>query len=56
VSGKLDQFFDRINRRGQTGAYTLGHMPVVPGTLEERMFNTIVEKDITIHAALDKVT
>jgi SWI/SNF-related matrix-associated actin-dependent regulator 1 of chromatin subfamily A len=54
VSGKLDQLFDRISRRGQLGSYTLGHMPVVPGSLEEKMLHRVIEKDIVINATLDK--
>ena len=53
VGGKLQQFFDRISRRGQTGAYTTGHVPVIPDSLEERMFNRVITKEVVIHEALD---
>jgi len=53
VPGKNTQMLDRINRMGQKGAYTIGHIPVVPGTLDERVLATAIEKDENIHAALD---
>lgn len=53
VPGKNDQLLDRINRMGQTGAYTIGHVPVVPNSLEERMLSTAIVKDRNIHLALD---
>jgi SWI/SNF-related matrix-associated actin-dependent regulator 1 of chromatin subfamily A len=53
VSGKLGQLFDRISRRGQLGAYTINHVPLVPDSLEERMINTVISKDIVINEALD---
>lgn len=51
--GKNDQFLDRLHRRGQTGS-VLGHVPVVPGTLDERILSTAIAKDQHIFAALDK--
>lgn len=51
--GKNDQFLDRLHRRGQKGS-VLGHVPVVPGTLDERILSTAIAKDQHIHAALDK--
>ncbi|HZX69785.1 MAG TPA: DEAD/DEAH box helicase [Rhodanobacter sp.] len=54
VPGKNDQLLDRINRMGQTGARTIGHIPVCPGTLDERVLATAIDKAINIHAALDK--
>lgn len=53
VPGRNDQMLDRINRMGQKGAYTIGHIPVVPGTLDERVLATVIEKDVSIHATLD---
>ena len=53
VPGKNDQLLDRINRIGQTGGYTIGHIPVVPGSLDERILATAIEKDGYIHQALD---
>ena len=55
VPGKNDQLLDRVHRLGQRGDYVLGHLPVVPGTLDERMVATAVRKDKAIHAALDKL-
>jgi len=53
VPGKNDQLLDRLHRIGQEGEYVLGHVPVVPGTLHERVIGTAVWKDRNIHAALD---
>ncbi len=53
VPGKNDQLLDRINRIGQTGAHTIGHLPVVPGTMDERILSTAIAKDISINLALD---
>lgn len=53
VPGKNQQLLERINRFGQQGDYTLGHIPVVPGTLDERVLGTAIEKDKHIYAALD---
>ena len=54
VPGKNDQLLDRINRIGQEGAYTIGHIPVVPDTLDERILSSAIKKDQNIYAALDK--
>ncbi|MEE9598181.1 MAG: DEAD/DEAH box helicase [Acidiferrobacterales bacterium] len=54
VPGKNDQLLDRIHRIGQVGGYVLGHVPVVPGTLDEKILSTAIRKDINIFAALDK--
>lgn len=54
VPGKNDQLLDRIHRMGQKGSYIIGHVPVLPGTLEERILHIAIQKDIHIHAALDK--
>lgn len=53
VPGNNDQVLDRVHRMGQRGSYVLGHLPVVPGTLDERVLSTAIEKDQHIHAALD---
>lgn len=53
VPGKNDQMFDRINRLGQEANHTIGHVPVVPGTLDERILGSAIEKDTHIHEALD---
>ena len=53
VPGKVSQMVDRIHRLGQTGTYTLAHLPVVPGSLDERIVATAIEKDRNIHLALD---
>ena len=54
VPGSNEQLLDRPHRIGQTGSYVLGHVPVVPGTLDERILSTAIEKDISIHKTLDK--
>ncbi len=53
VPGKNDQLLDRIHRIGQTGEYIIGHVPVVPGTLDERILSTAIVKDQNIYQALD---
>jgi SWI/SNF-related matrix-associated actin-dependent regulator of chromatin subfamily A-like protein 1 len=53
VPGKNDQLLDRINRMGQKGNRTIGHVPVVPDTLEERIMASVVEKARNIHETLD---
>lgn len=53
VPGQNDQLLDRVHRFGQTGDYVLGHVPVVPGTLDERLLARAIEKDISINLALD---
>lgn len=53
VPGKNDQFLDRVHRRGQRGKYVIGHMPIVPGTMDERIIGSAVKKDRHIHQALD---
>lgn len=54
VPGRNDQFLDRIHRMGQKGSYLIGHVPVCPGTLDERVIATAVRKDQNIYAAMDK--
>ena len=53
VPGKNDQMLERVNRMGQEGAYTIGHLPVVPGTLDEKILGTAVRKARSIFLALD---
>ena len=52
--GNNDQFFDRIHRFGQTGQYAICHVPVVPGSPDERIVASAVEKSQNIFAAMDK--
>lgn len=54
VPGQNDQFLDRLHRMGQQGSYVIGHIPVVPGTLDEGILATAIEKDVTIFNALDR--
>ena len=54
VPGVNDQMFDRINRRGQKGQYTLAHVPIIPGTIDEKLMGAAVNKSRNIHAALDR--
>lgn len=54
VPGRNDQFLDRIHRMGQKGSYLIGHVPVCPNTLDERVVSTAVRKDQHIHAMMDK--
>lgn len=51
--GNNEQLFRRIWRRGQEGAYTIAHIPTVPGTLDERIFGRAVAKDTHIFQAMD---
>jgi SNF2 family DNA or RNA helicase len=55
VPGKNDQMLDRINRFGQQGDHTIGHVPVVTGSLDEKILSTAIAKDINIYKALDKI-
>ena len=54
VPGKNDQLLDRIHRIGTTSEYVIGHIPVVPYSLDERILNTAIVKDKNIYKALDK--
>lgn len=54
VPGKNDQLVDRLHRMGQKGSYVEAHVPVVPGTLDEKILATAIQKDQHIYAALDK--
>ena len=53
VPGKNDQLLDRIHRQGQKGDRVIGHVPIVPGTLDEKILATTIRKDQHIHLALD---
>jgi SNF2 family DNA or RNA helicase len=54
VPGKNDQMLDRIHRIGAEDAdYVIGHVPVVPGSLDERILSTAIAKDKNIYEALD---
>jgi len=53
VPGKNDQLLDRVNRIGQTGQHTIGHVPVVPDTLDEKILSKVIKKAQHIHEALD---
>jgi len=53
VPGKNEQLLDRIDRMGQEGNYVLGHVPVIPDSMDERIISTAIEKDKNIHKALD---
>ncbi|MEE8442524.1 MAG: DEAD/DEAH box helicase, partial [Dehalococcoidia bacterium] len=54
VSGTLEQMLDRVHRIGQEGNYVIGHVPVVPDSLDERILATVIAKSINIHTALDE--
>lgn len=53
VPGDIEQVVDRIHRIGQAGAYVQAHIPVVPGSLDERILSTVVGKARDINLALD---
>jgi SWI/SNF-related matrix-associated actin-dependent regulator 1 of chromatin subfamily A len=53
VPGRNEQLVERVNRMGQTGEYTIGHLAIAPGTLDERIINNMVKKAQNIYAALD---
>lgn len=52
VPGVNNQAVDRLHRKGQRGN-VIAHVPVVAGTLDEKVLGTAIEKDIHIHKALD---
>ena len=54
VPGKNDQLLDRVHRFGQSGDRVIGHVPVVPGSMDEKIFSVAIRKDQSIHAALDQ--
>ena len=51
--GKNEQLLDRTHRMGQEGVCVIGHVPVVPGTLDEKIVATAVQKAQNVHVALD---
>lgn len=51
--GVNQQLLDRLHRIGQKGSYVMGHVPIVPGTLDERIIGRAIEKDAVIYEALD---
>lgn len=51
--GRITQMIDRIHRLGQGGSHVIAHLPIAPGTLDERIVATAVEKDRHIYQALD---
>ena len=53
VPGRIEQVVDRIHRIGQEGEYVQAHLPIVPGTLDEYVISTAIEKSKDIHLALD---
>jgi SWI/SNF-related matrix-associated actin-dependent regulator 1 of chromatin subfamily A len=53
VPGRITQMIDRIHRLGQEGSHVIAHLPIAPGTLDERIVATAVGKDRAIHLALD---
>ena len=53
VPGVNDQLLDRPHRSGQVGSYVTGHVPIVAGTMEERVLGTAIRKDVSINLALD---
>ena len=54
VPGRIEQTVDRLHRQGQKGEYVLAHLPIVPGTLDERIIARAVQKDAHIYEALDR--
>ena len=52
VPGKNEQLADRCHRLGQVDNVQV-HIPVVPGTLDERILGSTIEKDKNIYKALD---
>ena len=54
VPGRNEQLLDRTHRIGQQG-HVIGHVPVVPGTLDEKILGVVAAKARHIHAALDKL-
>ncbi len=54
VPGVNAQMLDRISRMGQEGSYTIGHLCVVPDSMDETILGRVVEKDISIYQSLDE--
>jgi len=53
VPGNNEQLMFRVRRIGQTASHLIGHMPIVPDTLDERILGTAISKDKNIYQALD---
>lgn len=53
VPGNNDQLLDRPHRPGQEGSYVLGHVPIIPDTMDERLLGRAIEKAGDINIALD---
>ena len=53
--GRNQQVADRIHRIGQTGSRVQAHVPLVVGSLDERVVGRAIEKDTHIHKSLDFV-
>jgi hypothetical protein len=53
VPGNNQQIGDRIARPGQIGDRCTLHIPVVPGTLDEKIIGTNIRKAMNIHEAMD---
>lgn len=54
VPGKNEQLGDRICRLGQGAGNLMMHIPVVPGTLDERLLSVAIEKAEHIYNSLDR--
>jgi SWI/SNF-related matrix-associated actin-dependent regulator 1 of chromatin subfamily A len=54
--GVNQQLLDRLHRIGQRGEYVMGHVPVVPGSIDEKIIGRAIAKDGHIYEALDKVS
>ncbi len=53
VPGRNDQLLDRVHRYGQEGNGVIGHVPIVPNTMDEKVLATAIRKDVSINEALD---
>lgn len=54
VPGVNQQMLDRVHRIGQKGSHAIGHIPYVPGTIEEVILHRVTQKSSVIHSALDE--
>lgn len=54
VPGKNEQVANRIHRWGQKGTFLQAHVPIVPGSLQEKIMGRAVQKAGHIHDALDR--
>ena len=53
VPGENEQFLDRVHRYGQEGDMVIGHVPVVPDSLDERVLASVIRKGTNVQIALD---